>query len=209
MSPARAEALAALVEGTDVLVIEDDHSGDICTAPDVSLGSWIPDRTAHITSFSKSYGPDLRLASVAGPASIIQPLVDRRMLGPGWSSRLLQAVLVRLLADPQTARVIDVARATYAQRREAVCAALRTHGVRVSGDDGLNIWIETPDEQATLIALASHGIAVAPGTPFMWAPEPRGHIRVTVGLVADDHTGLADTIAQAVGGDAPRLGTRR
>ena len=209
MSPARARALAELIEGTDVLVIEDDHSGDICTAPDVSLGSWLPDRTAHVTSFSKSYGPDLRLASVAGPSTVIQPLVDRRMLGPGWSSRLLQAVLVRLLTDPGTARVIDVARATYAERREAVCAALRAHGVRVSGDDGLNVWIETPDEQATLIALASHGIAVAPGTPFMWAPEPRDHIRVTVGLVADDHTGLAATIARAVGTETPRHGTRR
>jgi DNA-binding transcriptional MocR family regulator len=209
MSTTRAGALAELVGDTDALVIEDDHSGDICTAPDVSLGSFIPDQTVHITSFSKSYGPDLRLASVAGPSSIIRPLVDRRLLGPGWSSRLLQAVLVQLLADPETARVIDHARATYAERRDAMCVALRARGVHVSGDDGLNLWIETADEQATLVALASHGIAAAPGTPFMWAPEPLEHIRITVGLVTDRHDELAATIALAVGPDAPRHGTRR
>jgi DNA-binding transcriptional MocR family regulator len=209
MSSARAGELAQLLGGTDVLVVEDDHSGDICTAPDVSLGGLLPDRTVHITSFSKSYGPDLRLASVAGPAAVIDPLVDRRLLGPGWSSRLLQAVLVHLLADPATARVIDHARATYASRRDALCGALRALDIEVSGDDGLNLWIETPDERATQVILASHGIAVAPGTPFIWAPEPIDHIRVTVGLVADGHDELAATIAEAVDPGPRRRVARR
>src|SRR5690554_7775610 len=33
-----------------------DHSGDISSAADVSLGSWLPDRVLHIHSYSKSHG---------------------------------------------------------------------------------------------------------------------------------------------------------
>lgn len=198
MTAARAEELAALLEGTDVLVVEDDHSGDISGAPDVSLGTWRPERTVHVTSFSKSYGPDLRLASVAGPASVIDPVVDRRLLGPGWSSRLLQGLLVELLADPAVAAVVAEARATYASRRALVTDGLRARGVRCGDGDGINLWVETPDEQATVVALASHGVAVAPGAPFVWAREAVDHVRVTVGLVASDHDEVAALIADAV-----------
>ena len=61
----------------------------------------------HIRSYSKSHGPDLRLAAVGGAGDVVDPVANRRLLGPGWSSRILQAVLVELLRDPTTA---DVAR---------------------------------------------------------------------------------------------------
>lgn len=207
MSPTRAEELAGLLAGRDVLVVEDDHSGDISGADDVSLGVWLPDVTIHITSFSKSYGPDLRLASVAGPSALIDPMVDRRLLGPGWSSRLLQAVLVDLLGDPGTAATIGAARATYAERRRLVVAGLEERGVRSTVGDGINLWLETPDERHTVVALASHGIAVAPGSPFLSRPEAIEHVRVTVGLVSDDHDALAAALADAVGG-GPSHGAR-
>ncbi|HEX7133675.1 MAG TPA: aminotransferase class I/II-fold pyridoxal phosphate-dependent enzyme [Iamia sp.] len=198
MTPSRAAALATLLDGRDVLVVEDDHSGDISGADDVSLGAWLPGSTVHVTSFSKSYGPDLRLASVAGPAAVVEPLVDRRLLGPGWSSRLLQAVLVELLGDPAVAATVATARATYAERRKQVAAGLEARGVPCGAGDGINLWVEVPDEQAAVVALASHGIAVAPGTPFVWAREPVDHVRITVGLVAADHDGVAAEIAAAV-----------
>ncbi len=79
--------------------MEDDHSGDIASAKPVSIGSHLPDRTVHIRSFSKSHGPDLRLAAVGGAGDVITAVANRRLLGPGWSSRILQAVLLALLDD--------------------------------------------------------------------------------------------------------------
>ncbi|QYG92195.1 PLP-dependent aminotransferase family protein [Iamia sp. SCSIO 61187] len=203
MTVERARELAGLLAGRDVLVVEDDHSGAISGAEDVSLGVWLPDSTVHVTSFSKSYGPDLRLASVAGPAAVVDALVDRRLLGPGWSSRLLQAVLVELLDDPSATACVATAREVYAERRARVTAGLIERGVACGAGDGINLWVETPDEQATVVALASHGIAVAPGTPFVWAREPVDHVRVTVGLVATDHDRVAAALADAIGSVAP------
>jgi DNA-binding transcriptional MocR family regulator len=76
------------------IVIEDDHANNISSAPLVSVGRWLPDRTVHIRSYSKSHGPDLRLAAVGGAGDVVTAVANRRLLGPGWSSRILQALLL-------------------------------------------------------------------------------------------------------------------
>jgi len=193
------ELAAALRRHPDVLVVEDDHAGDIASAPPVSLGSALPGQTVHVLSFSKSHGPDLRLAAVGGPAEVIAAVSDRRLLGPGWSSRLLQAVLVDLLSDPATVAGVERARSEYARRRAALVAALAARGVAASADDGINLWMEVADQQMAMLSLAAHGVAVAPGAPFMVSPLPVDHVRITVGLVRDGFDELADVLAEAAG----------
>ena len=90
-------------------------------------------RTVHIRSYSKSHGPDLRLAAVGGAGDVVTAVANRRLLGPGWSSRILQALLLELLRDPATPEVMAAARATYARRRALVSDVLAAHGVEVGG----------------------------------------------------------------------------
>ena len=197
MSPSRAAALAAVLASSAVIVIEDDHSGDIAWAPPVSLGSYLPERTIHVRSFSKSHGPDLRLAAVGGSGNVISQVVERRLLGPGWSSRLLQAVLLEMLRDPHTVQTVAEARGEYATRRSTMSEHLTAFGVGHRGTDGINMWVDVADERSALLSLAVRGIGVAPGTPFVVAPSGTAHLRVTVGLVADDHEQVAQFLAEA------------
>ena len=197
MSPSRAAALAAVLASSAVIVIEDDHSGDIAWAPPVSLGSYLPERTVHVRSFSKSHGPDLRLAAVGGSGNVISQVVERRLLGPGWSSRLLQAVLLEMLRDPHTVQTVAEARGEYATRRLTMSEHLTAFGVGHRGTDGINMWVDVADERSALLSLAVRGIGVAPGTPFVVAPSGTAHLRVTVGLVADDHEQVAQFLAEA------------
>ncbi len=200
MSTARAEQLAGLLAGHSTLVVEDDHSGDISTSPNLSLGRWLPERTVRITSFSKSHGPDLRLAAVAGPHDVIDAVVERRAIGPAWSSRILQGVLAALLEDPVAVSTVERARETYCVRRHALVAALHEHGVEVGGSDGINLWVPTEDERSSTVSLAARSIGVAPGFPFEAAPLPTEHIRVTVSMVRDDVQSVAAALAEAVQG---------
>jgi DNA-binding transcriptional MocR family regulator len=198
MSSSRAGELAEVLgDFPDVLVIEDDHAGDIATSEPVSLGVHLPERTVHVASFSKSHGPDLRLAAVGGPASVIGPVADRRLLGPGWSSRLLQGVLLDLLTDPGATAQIQKARSLYATRRAALLGALHQRGVTATAADGINLWMTVDDQQIAMVTLAAHGIAVSPGAPFCVTPLAGDHVRVTVGLVADGFDDLADVLADA------------
>ena len=189
------------------IVVEDDHANDISAAELVSVGAFLPGRTVHIRSYSKSHGPDLRLAAVGGAGEVVTAVANRRRLGPGWSSRILQALLLELLQDPATPEVMATARAVYGRRRAIVADALAAAGVAVSGRDGINLWMRVANERSAVVALATRSIGVAPGEPFLVRPDD-DHLRVTVGLITgpDDHVAaVADHLAYA----ATRLPTRQ
>jgi DNA-binding transcriptional MocR family regulator len=204
MTARRAKALANALAGLPTIVIEDDHAYEISESPLVSLGRWMPERTVHIRSYSKSHGPDLRLAAVGGAGDLVTAVANRRLLGPGWSSRILQALLLELLRDDDTADVMRSAAAAYARRRAQVSGVLAEHAVPVSGHDGINLWMEVADERSATVALAARGIGVAPGEPFLVRPDS-DHLRVTVGLIPDaDVLEVAEQLAAAAGSSRRR-----
>lgn len=203
LSPARAGALAAELRtgAPSCVVVEDDHVGDIAVAAPVSLAGHLPGRTVSIRSFSKSHGPDLRLAAVGGPAELIEPVVARRNLGPAWSSRLLQQVLAAMLTDERCIAAVASAQEVYVARRLALTEALARRGIEVLARDGFNIWVPVAHERDALVLLAARGIGAAPGRPFLAAPVDGDHLRVTTAVlpVAD-----AEVVASALAGAATR-----
>jgi DNA-binding transcriptional MocR family regulator len=197
MTSDRAADLAQLLEDTDTMIIEDDHSGAVAGAELHTLGSYLPHRVVHVHSFSKAYGPDLRLAAVGGAALPIDDLVRRRQLGPSWSSRLLQAILHRLLTDPGVDAVLATAAGAYAERRSRLTRALEGRGIEVGGGSGLNLWLPVYDEQWAQVALASRGIGAAPGSPFQIGAADGPHLRITTARVRDGFDELAEHLADA------------
>ena len=211
MTSTRAREIAAVVRrhlaatpGAGLTIVEDDHSGEIASSADVSLGSHLPDRVVHVRSYSKSHGPDLRIAAVGGPAAVLDRVVARRMLGPGWTSRLLQHVLADLLDDGDALAAVAQARRTYYARQRALSTALAERGVEVQPGDGINLWVPVADEATALVRLAAAGIRVAPGRPFRAGGDAggseSGHVRVTVGALAggpDEVTRVATALALA------------
>jgi len=213
MTIERAEELARVIRSSDdaedLVVIEDDHSGLISTEGDVTLGTWLPDRVIHVRSFSKSHGPDLRIAALGGPRSLVERIMARRMLGPGWTSRMLQTILLDLLTDGASIDAVAEARRQYYTRQRALGDALRARGVPVAHADGINLWMPVLSERSTLVQLAAAEIRVAGGTPFLAAANgssvagttrrasEREFVRVTVGVVREDAASVADALAHA------------
>jgi DNA-binding transcriptional MocR family regulator len=198
LTPARVAELVQVLRAADAAIVEDDSAGAVASSPALSLGAVLPARTLHVRSYSKSHGPDLRLAAVAGPAALVDPMVERRFLGQGWTSRLLQSVLADLLTDPRARQSVERARRTYAQRRAGVIAGLAAEGITVGGRDGINLWLPVEDESGALLRLAAHGIGASAGRPFMVRPDQGApHLRVTVGLARADHAGVAVALAAA------------
>ncbi|HEY3528779.1 MAG TPA: aminotransferase class I/II-fold pyridoxal phosphate-dependent enzyme [Nocardioides sp.] len=198
LSASRAEALAAALDGRDVVVVEDDSAGGTPSGSPVSLGTLLPERTVLVRSFSKSHGPDLRLAAVGGPASVVAPIVERRYLGQGWSSRLVQSILLDLLTDPGSRTLVADARAAYALRTGALADALAERGVEVPGGDGINVWIPVAEQGAALLHLAAAGVRAASGDPFWISSPASDRIRITTATLDDSDLGdLPDVIAAA------------
>ena len=197
MTEQRAGDLAPILAQVGVPVVEDDSAGAVAASAPISLGRWIPSQVIHIRSFSKSHGPDLRLAAMGGPSELLREISHRRQLGQGWSSRLLQRVLLSLLTDPAAIADVDHARDEYTRRRGALVAALISRDVEVASGDGLNLWVPVHDESAAIVRLASQGVGVTPGAPFDVLAGGGGHVRVTAGLVAGGYEELAEVLAAA------------
>lgn len=204
MTRRRAVELASVLrtEAPSCVVVEDDHAGDIATAEPVSLAGELPDRTLVVLSFSKAYGPDLRLAALGGPTELVEPVIARRNLGPAWSSRLLQRLLADMLADPTCQAGVARARQTYAARRQALVDALARHDVAVLARDGFNLWTPVAHERDALVLLAAQGIGAAPGRPFLAAPLDGDHLRITTAA-------LPVSDAERIGAALADAGSRR
>jgi DNA-binding transcriptional MocR family regulator len=161
----------------DVLLLEDDHAGAVAGQPALTLTTG-RSRWAVVRSISKSLGPDLRVAFLAGDERTVSRIEGRQALGTGWVSHVLQDLVVRLLTDPRTPRLLETAAAAYAERRAALIGALREEGIGAFGRSGLNCWIPVREEVRTVAALAAAGWGVRSSEGYRIKSPPA--IRVTI-----------------------------
>ncbi len=200
MTAERSRAVADLFRtlSPETWIIEDNHIGDLDIGAGVTLGSHLPDRVVHVHSFSKSHGPDLRIAAVGGAAGPINEVIDRRRLGPSWTSRLIQYVLLALLGSNEVIEIVNHAADAYAARRTILVDGLAAVSVMVGEPEGLNLWVPVVDGQRAVVALALDGIGVAAGAPFQLdASASSRNIRVSIGNARSDHDRIIGAIAHA------------
>jgi DNA-binding transcriptional MocR family regulator len=141
-------------------------------------------RWALVRSFSKTLGPDVRLAMVASDTATSRQLRLRLASGTSWVSHLLQDMVEVTLGRPEVAKQMAQARKDYAQRRKALEGALSEQGVPYAADgDGLNLWVPLDtDDQAVALALAHRGWLVRHGDAF-GVQEPVRGLRITVSAI--------------------------
>jgi DNA-binding transcriptional MocR family regulator len=197
VSAARASELRQLLaDHRDALVIEDDHCAGIAGVPLHSLAG-TTQHWAFLRSAAKAYGPDLRLALLAGDRRTVDRVHGRLRLGPGWVSYLLQDLVVSLSRDKAATLLVHKAETAYTRNRTLLQAALADRGVPSHGRSGLNVWIPVPDETVAITRLLSAGWAAAPGTRFRIGTPPG--MRITVaGVDATEIDPLADAVAEAL-----------
>lgn len=199
--PRAAQLASVLADHRHVLVIEDDHAADLADVPLHPLAG-ATSAWAFVRSVSKPYGPDLRVAVVAGDEATVARVEGRMRVGAGWVSTLLQRLVLALWEDPGAAATVATAEVTYRHRRTALQQALTRHGLAAHGRTGINVWVPVPDETRAVAELRDAGYAVAPGALFRLASPPG--IRVTVSrLEEDDVEAFARAVAAAACG---RLG---
>ena len=193
-----------LAEFPDVLVIEDDHAAAVAGSALHSIGE---DREywATIRSAAKTYGPDVRLALLAGDATTIRRVEGRQRLGPGWVSHVLQRLVARMMSDPTINLDVTGAADLYASRRRAMLDALGERGFDAFGSSGLNVWVPVPDELAAARAMEERGFAVRVGSRFRIRSAPG--IRLTVAsLDGAEASNVAEALRKSVSELGP--GTR-
>jgi len=205
ITPRRARELRAVLKDfPDVAVIEDDHAGPIAGAPYVTLVTG-RERWAVARSVSKSLGPDLRVALLAGDPETINRVEGHQALGIRWVSHVLQRLVIDILTNRAVTRQLKLAEKTYTERRNALIAELKARGIESHGASGLNVWIPLREESAVVQALMARGWAVNAGERYRIASGPA--IRVTTAaLTPADAKRFAADLAAIVGSTPSRAG---
>jgi DNA-binding transcriptional MocR family regulator len=199
-------------------VIEDDHAGPVAGVPGFTSSAGLA-RWVTLRSVSKSLGPDLRLAVVAGDEATITRVAGRQALGTGWVSYQLQEMVADLWSDAAAARTLAEAARVYTGRGAALRSALAAHGITASGRSGFTCWVSVADEDGVAAALAqggdppvsprsgmaaAAGWAVAPGRRFRIAAPPG--VRISFARLAEpDAPAFAAEFARALRHRASRL----
>jgi DNA-binding transcriptional MocR family regulator len=197
VDPGRGRVLCELLARYPrTLVIEDDYVAAVAGAAYTSLhgGS---EGWSVIRSVSKVFGPDLRIALLAGDPLTVSRVEGRQLLGAGWVSHLLQQTAALLWAEPGTPALLAGAGRAYAERRAALTGALARRGITAQGRTGLGVWVPVAEETATVQHLLERGWAVSPGERYRHRTPPGIRI-TTAGLAPDDAERLAAAIDDSV-----------
>lgn len=195
----RVGALRRVLRGhPEVLVVEDDHAGAVSGADAQTLWERGRERWSVVRSMSKTHGPDLRLAAMAGDRETIARVAGRQRIGFRWVSHLLQRIVVDLESDAASRRRVERAAGLYAERRNNLIAALASRDIAAHGRSGLNVWVPVPEEVPVVQSLLAAGFAVSAGERFRLRTGPA--IRVTIATLASAMVpALAAAIAASLG----------
>ena len=168
LHPARRGALVEWAREGDALVIEDDYDGEFRydRQPIGSVQGLAPDHVVYAGTASKSLSPALRLAWLAVPERLVEPIVEIRRAADRHPPTFDQLAMAHLLVSGGLDRHLRRMRAHYRKRRDLLLGALRAAvpTVRPIGvAAGLHVTLLLPDRGLTdedvLAALAEHGVA--------------------------------------------------
>jgi GntR family transcriptional regulator/MocR family aminotransferase len=188
MSLGRRLALLDWAERADAWILEDDYAGDYRYAGRPLAPLHTLDRGHRVLflgTFSKVLAPGLRLGYLIVPRAVVERFTAFKSAADRQPPGLTQRVLARFIAEGRLAAHLRRMRVLYAERREALLAALKREaaGLLDPGDApeaGLHLaarlLVAADDEAASRHALA-RGIHAPPlSAYYAGATRERGFV---------------------------------
>ncbi|MEV4240529.1 PLP-dependent aminotransferase family protein [Nocardia sp. NPDC050408] len=195
MSTARRTQVAEVITRHDALVVEDDVYTDLryCGEPLPPLWSFAPDRTAYITSLSKTLAPALRIGITVLPDDLLEPVLALKQGIDMQTSAFNQAIAAEFLGTPVGSEHLSLLVKSYAAKLNTVVTALGKYfppGFSwTEPDGGMFVWVEGPadfDADMLVVPALNRGVAFLPGSAFFAAPDaPRNAIRLSFATVPE------------------------
>ncbi|GAB4279495.1 MAG: PLP-dependent aminotransferase family protein [Coriobacteriia bacterium] len=174
MTPARRRRLLEIANERDIPVIEDDPYGRLrFEGGHVKPLRALDEEVIYVGTFSKVFAPGLRLGWVTAPRPILNKLLLAKQAADLCGSAFAQIVAEEYFRHTRWRRTLKQLTRTYAERRDAMLAALDEHfpaearWTRPQG--GFFVWAELPrfvDCKAMLAEAVEKGVAYVPGDGF-------------------------------------------
>ena len=181
-----------LAEKHDITIVENDIYADLDSEPRASLASLDQlQRVVHISSFSKTISPNLRVGYLAAQADLIEDLGQLKMVAGLTSSELNERLVLGALTDSRWRRHLKQLRERLAQAQHATAQRLADLGFELFAEPGCGmvLWARHPDiaDSAELSNRAAESdIMLGPGHLFMPDLQPTAWMRFNVAFCNDE-----------------------
>ena len=188
LSPASAHRVLQLANQHDFHIVEDDTYSHI--APEHATRLCALDglqRTIHVSGFAKILAPNWRVGFLAAHPSLIEPLLDTKLLGTLTTPALLEKAMAICMEQGQLRR--------HAERIKTRLEAARSRSVRLAlaagcrfaaQPAGLFGWVDTNvDTDALALRMLDEGYLLAPGALFYAERKPSTLMRINFATTQD------------------------
>ncbi|WP_019906550.1 PLP-dependent aminotransferase family protein [Methylobacterium sp. 77] len=185
-SPATAHQILRIAETHDFQIVEDDIYASFVeeTAPSIASLDQLR-RVIHISSFSKTISPSLRVGYLACSPENAQRLLHMKMAASLTSSEISESIVHSILTEGQYRLHIARLREKLAAEQKTVADALLSVGLSIfhRPANGLFLWAGFGgdlDTAGLAQRAAAKGIMLAPGHLFRAHHEPTPWLRFNV-----------------------------
>lgn len=180
LTPARRRTLLELARTYDIPVIEDDPYGRLrFEGGHAKPLRALDEEVIYLGTFSKIFAPGLRLGWTIAPHPILGKFLLAKQAADLCGSAYAQLTAERYFGGTRWRRVLQDLTRTYAERRDAMIAALQEHFPPEARwtvpQGGFFVWVEMPaflDLKSILAEAVEHGVTYVPGDAFF--PDGRG-----------------------------------
>ena len=182
-----AHRVLQLAQAHGLFIVEDDTYAHLAPAHLPRLAALDAlERTIYVSGFSKILAPNWRVGYLAAPLSLVDRIVDTKLLStlttPGLTEQALAHCLEQGLLRRHAERVVrqlDAARARAVKLAEA-------HGCRfAAAPRGLFGWVDAGVDTERLAQAMLDDWLLAPGALFHAAPRPSTLMRINFATTQD------------------------
>jgi DNA-binding transcriptional MocR family regulator len=188
LSPGSAHRLLQLANRHDFHIVEDDTYSHI--APEHATRLCALDglqRTIHVSGFAKILAPNWRVGFLAAHPSLIERLLDTKLLATLTTPALLEKALALCMEQGQLRRHAERIKARLeAARSRSVKLALQAGCTFAAEPAGLFGWVDTGvDTDALAQCMLDEGYLLAPGALFHARRKPSTLMRINFATTQD------------------------
>ena len=181
LSPGSAHRVLQLANRHNFHIVEDDTYSHI--APEHATRMCALDglqRTIYVSGFAKILAPNWRVGFLAAPASLVEALLDTKLLGTLTTPALLEKALALCIAQGQLRRHAERIKTRLAAARSRSVKLALNAGCRFAAEPaGLFGWVDTGvDTDALAQRMLDEGYLLAPGALFHARRSPSTLMRI-------------------------------
>ncbi|WP_088279474.1 PLP-dependent aminotransferase family protein [Ideonella sp. A 288] len=181
-----------LAEKHDVVIVENDIYADLDPEPRPSLASLDQlSRVVHVSSFSKTVSPNLRVGYVVAHPDLLEDLAQLKMISGLTSSEFGERLAYGALTEGRWRKHLKGLRERLGKAQERVGRRLDDLGFEIFAEPkaGMFLWArhaDMPDAAEASNKAAEHDILLGPGHLFSAELTPTPWMRFNVAFCEDE-----------------------